>query len=193
MLNNRELQEYYEWEKEKNSFMTNFKKTLSPVTVIGFLALILVAYWMINNSKINPMYLFIPLGVIIIIVFFKADKVRDKQPIPDHIMEIIGTSLMRRKIGTVYPIGTIINPNGYGRIRWMGEWGQAFNAWKWEQGFNIIYPDGRRKTIKVIFEPFEGYITGKVGCPAGYNGEESTDLKVLMPLQLAVKDEGAKK
>jgi hypothetical protein len=188
----RDVEEYLEWEKQRTGFMSNLVKTINPVAAVGFLALLIFGAYAITSSKINPNYIYVTLAAVVILILFKTDK-REKEPIPENVMKIIATTLMRRKIGgPEYPNGTIINPNGYCKMRFMGEWGSDYKPWKWEMGFEIIYANGLKETRLVILNPYEGYVTGIVKKPSGYTGEDSNDLKVLMPLQLTTKDEKPK-
>jgi len=189
----RDLTEYAEWESNRNSFWTNFKKNVNPIVVIGFIAIVLIGSYAITQSEINPMYVYALLGVILVVIILKTDRGKEKQPIPENVIKIIGLALMKRKIGVEYPNGTIITPLGYCKMRFQGDWGQPYGVWKWEVGFSIVYPTGLKETVLVIFHPYEGYITGIVGKAAGYKGEDSNDLKVLMPLSLAVQEEKPKK
>lgn len=190
----KDLDEYEQWYRNRSSYWENFKKSVSPVIVIGFLVIVLLGAYLISSAKVNPVYIYLIAGVILIVIIFKAGRAKEKLPIPENIIKIIGLSLMKRKIGTPeFPNGTMISPTPYCKMRFEGEWGQAFKPWKWEVGFNILYPNALKETVLVVFHPYDGYITGIVGQPAGWKAEKANDLKIMMPMQMSVQEEKPKK
>ena len=192
-MGSRDVEEYISWEKDRNSFWSGFRKSVNPITMLGFVALIVVGIYMVSNSKINPTYVYIAIALVTILIITRSKKPVEKEPIPENVSKIIALASMRRKIGKEFPNGTIVTPLAYCRMRYEGEWGSPFRPWKWEIGFSIVYPTGLKETQLILVHPFEGYLTGIVKKPAGYSGEESHDLKVLLPLQIGVQDEKAKK
>ena len=180
---------YSDWEKRRNSFWVNLQKSITPVAIVGFLALILVGAYLVTKKDINPNYVYLTIVGVVVLLIFKADRSKDKQPIPEHVIKIIGYAQMRRKIGGIeYPTGTLINPTPYCQMVYEGEWGTPFRPFKWEVGFKVIFPNGLKQTHLAKFHPFDGYITGIRKAPAGYTGDESKDLKIIMPMNLQVQD-----
>jgi hypothetical protein len=159
--------------------------------MLGFGALFILGWYMMSKTDVNKTYIFAVIGIFLLVIILRTNKAIDKQPIPENIIKIIGANLMRRKVGVEsnFPTGTIVTPTGYCKMRFEGEWGQPFKPWKWEVGFKVIQPTGLKKTVLVLFHPYEGYITGIEAKPAGYGGELG-DLKVLIPQ--IVKDEPKK-
>lgn len=194
MTTSRDLEEYESWEKSRNSFWENFKKSISPIALFGFVGLVFFGWYMVSKSDINPTWVFIITGAILALIIFRTDKAKQKEPIKENVIKIIAKALLERKIEEdgELPIGTVVQSLPYCKMRYEGEWGQPFRPWKWEVGFRVTYAKGNKETWIVILHPFDGYITGIVRKSSGYSGEESNDLKVLMPLQLAVKEEKAK-
>lgn len=185
----KDIEDYKDWDRSRNSFWTNLQKSITPIAIIGFLALVLVGAYLVSQQKVNPNYVYFTIAGVIILIIMKADRSKDKQPIPENIIKVIGYAQMKRKIGgPEYPTGTLINPTPYCQMVYEGEWGTPFRPFKWEVGFKVIYPNGLKQTHLVKFHPYDGYITGIKKADAGYTGDESKDIKVIMPMSLQVQD-----
>lgn len=191
-MNSRDYNDLVRWEKNRNSAWTNFKKSMTPVTVFAFLALFILGYWMFTTSKVNPNVSMLVMGAVVVVILMRGSKKIEKEQIPENIAKGIVESLMRRKIGIEYPHGTQIFVMDVCSTRYEGEWGQPFRPWKWEVGVLVIYPDGLRRTKLVRLHPYDGYLTKITEESAGYSGQDSKDLKVMMPYQLTTKEEKPK-
>lgn len=155
--------------------------------IIGFLFLV---YYLLEYKKIDAKTIVIAEGIIIAIIIARLMAIPEEQVIPEGVIKIIGNNIMKRKIGGLeYPNGTIIVPAPYCKLRYMGEWGTPFAPWKWEVGFYVTYPNKLKKDILLIFHAKEGYITGIVERPEGYWGQDSNDLKIMMPGQVVITDQ----
>lgn len=188
MAGSRDLQEAFDWQERRNSWITNFFKNAQPIHIIGLALISLVGIYLISTKSVNNYVVYAALGVIVLLIIFRSKKAEDKIPIPENIIKIVGEQLMKRKVGRELPWGTTIHSVLYCGMRYEGEWGSPYKPWKWEVGFVCLYPDYLKKVILVRFHPYEGYITKITEMPAGYTGQESNDLK-LMPINLLIKDD----
>lgn len=180
-MQNKDLAEYYEWEKKRNSWLTNLAKTFTPIHLIVLVLLIVLGIYLITSKPGNKNYIIAAIVGIVIIAIISSRRAVQKELIPEHIIKIIAANYMERKIQKEYPLGTIISPMIYCKLQWMGEWGQPFQPWKWNVGFKIIKPSRGQEQVRVLMHPYEGFITGIVKEPAGYTGQDLNDLKVLFP------------
>lgn len=183
---NADLKEYIAWEKKQNSFWANITKSMNASHAFAFAGLILFSIYLVSKADVNKNLVYIGVIVIVIAIIWKNYK-KEKDPIPEPIIKIIAEQNMSRS--TDFPAGTKIEPMAYCKMRYEGEWGAPFRPWKWEVGFRVHYPDFREEEILVILNPYDGYVTGKIKKPTGYTGEESHDLKVLLPTSFTVKEE----
>jgi hypothetical protein len=183
----RDVNEFFDWERKKSSWSSNLLKSITPGQVIALALILLLGIYLISSNKANNNYIYFGIGIAIILILLRGKKVEQKEPIPENVIKIIGNKLMQRKIGTELPWGTRVHSTSYCAMRFMGEWGTPFMPWKWEVGFLVIYPNGKKEHWNVRFHPYEGYITKITKERAGYTGDESNDLKVLNPPQMVVK------
>jgi len=190
MVNVRELKEFEEWDNQRSSTWTNFKKSLTPIHMIALVALAIFGYYLINQAQSTSNQKTFVIGgivVVVIVLILRGQLGKQKEPIPEDKIKAISEQLMKRKIGNEYPFGTVILPTLYCSLRFQGEWGQAFAPWKWEVGFRILYPDYKYEEVVVVLHCYEGYITRIKKVPAGYSGDDSNDVKVLLPTQFAIQ------
>lgn len=193
MVNNRAVKEYEDWENSQNSMWNNLMKNLLPIHVIAFFALIIFGVYLVQSNSINKNYALVAIGFVVIVMLFKGQSKREREPIPEGRIKVICNIEMQRKIGSPeFPTGTIIQVGPYCGMRYEGEWGKPFVPWKWEVGVKVRYPDSRKEDLLVILHPYDGYITKIMRMPAGYTGQESTDLKVLLPTQFEIKEDKPK-
>jgi hypothetical protein len=188
MVGTQDVEQYIEWEKSQNSMLTNFVKQVSPAHIIGLFALVIMGIYLITTKVANQKWILGAIALVVVVMLFRREKAKEKKPIPENVIKIITQRLMDRKIGIEYQNGTKIELNGYCKLRYQGEWGGFYMPWKWEVGVTITETNGLRRTVLVILEPYEGFITGIVEKPAGYKGDESTDIKVIIPTQVKVEE-----
>jgi len=191
MVSNRDLSDYIAWEKNRNSFFTNLKKSMNASYIIVLLGIIIFAFVAIQTANVNKNIIYLGLVLVIVAVLWRSRKT-DKEPIPEPIIKVLAMLNMERCVSKEYPTGTIVTILPYCKMRYEGDWGAPFKPWKWEVGIRVTYPDLRKEELLVILHPYDGYVTGKVKMPAGYTGEHSHDLKVLLPTQFALKDDKPK-
>jgi len=185
----RDVEEYLEWERSQTSTWNWIKKNLQPVHMFAIVIIMFFAWYLLENDKVNPNMVLGGVVLVIILIIYKGKKAEERKPIPINVMQALCLRHLKREIGRSYPRGTLFFPLGRFRMRFQGNWGEKYSPWKWEIGFRLIYPDGLRKDILYIADTWDGIITGAVEKPMGYTGQESTDLKVLLPMQLVSKEE----
>ena len=178
MANSRDLNEYLEWDDSQNSGLSNFKKNLKPIHLILLVLLVIVGIYLLRQNTINKNFVIGGIFVVIAIFLWKGQK-KEKEPIPENIIKIITVRLMKRKIGIEYPYGTEIRTLPYCHMRKMGEYGQDYKPWKLEVGVRIIQPNRLKKDLRVTLHPFDGYIEKIEKMEAGYDGTESSDVKIV--------------
>jgi len=188
-----DYEEYLIWERSRNSPFSKLKKYIKwyhYLMIILFLAFI---YYLLEYQKVDAKILVSFEGIIIAIIIARILSAPTQKVIPENVIKIIAKRALERKIGNggEFPQGTQIEPLAYCRLRYMGEWGSDYVPWKWEVGFKVIYPNGLKKDIVVIMHVYEGYITGIKEVPEGYTGQQSKDLKVLIPSQIVQKESPA--
>lgn len=183
MPSNHELQEYLEWENNKNSFFSQVKKELSIIQIIALGGVMYLVWYMLKNGQKYQTWGVILGAIVLIVILLKPKKKVQNEPIPDHIIKIIAQKLMNNKIGVEneYPQGTIVKVMDYCKLRFQGEWGLDYKPFVWEVGATVTYPDKLKKEVLISLNPYFGYITGIREMRTGYNGNTSPDLKVLMP------------
>lgn len=193
MTESKDLEEYNEWESARGSFWSNFKKSFTPFHAVSLAALILLGFYLLQTTSGSVRNLIFGVMILVVLVMIWRGKEKtEKVPIPKHIASFLACRYLTKQVGTEYPFGTQIVRMQYGSLRYEGEWGAPFRPWKWEVGIKIIYPNRRIEYVLVALHPYDGYITKILGKPAGYFGEESTDLKVLIPSTLTIQEEKAK-
>ena len=193
MAQGRDLEDFLQWERAQNSLWANIKKTMSPLHMVALLWLLVAVFYLIERGEMKQEYVYFGALFILGLILLRAKKATKQKPIPENVIKKLAGMQMRRKIGgDEYPSGTQIFTTPHCGMRYEGEWGQPFRPWKWEVGIKVLYPNGLIKYELVCLEPYEGYITKIVRKRAGYDGEESNDLKILLPQQLFIKEEGAK-
>lgn len=179
----RDLEDFLRWEESRNSYFKNLMRKATPIHFITLALLALIAIYIFSTKTTGSnAFILVGVGAALLLIFTRGKEVA-KEPIPEHIIKIIGIMAMKRKVGrdSELPWGTIVNSVLYCKLRFQGEWGSAFMPWKWEVGFKIIKPNGSRAVVLGIFHPYDGYLTGIIKCGGGYTGEESSDLKVIYP------------
>lgn len=192
MVNSKDYQDYLAWEKGKNSAFSNIQKSMQPIHLIAIVLLIIAGIYLLQQKTQNKSLIMGAIIVVVLILIFKANRNREKEPIPENIAKLLATGFLERKIGVEFEQGTQIESLVYCKLRYQGDWGSDYKPWKWELGFMLRKPEGKREQIKLIMHPYEGYLTGIVKEPSGYTGQDSNDLKVLFP-QVTIKDDGSSK
>lgn len=179
-----DYEQYISWYQQEHSFTKNFFKALKPIHWVLIFLLLVVGYYLFQQESVNKNLIVVGLGVILfIIIFFSLRKKEgEKEPIPEHIIKIIGQIRLEQKVGgknAELPEGTQISSSLYCRMRFEGDWINKFTPWKWEVGYKIISPAGLESWIAVIFNPWKGYITGIEPRPYGYDSREAHDIKIV--------------
>jgi hypothetical protein len=177
----RDLEEVVEFEKSRMSPLRSFLASMSPVHLIFIMLLLIYSIYLIRNTQINKNLIFGGVLVVALIVWFGFNKTKEKEPIPEHILKNMCLRAMKRKIGYEFPYGTQFFIIPYFHMRYQGYWGEGFNPFKSETAVRVCYPDGRRKDVMVIWQPFKGTILRIKPIAAGYRADEGKDLQVITP------------
>lgn len=181
MIPNRDYEELQLRESARNSPFVNFLKASGPAVILAFVLLILLGWYVISRSKVNPYFVLGLIFLLIIIMILRRGK-KEKEIIPLNQICMMALAVMERRIGFIYPVGTRIYPGPFAKMRWEGiGWGELMRPWKWEVGMRIIFRDGLEKEVLILMDPYEGICTGVIDKPAGYTGELAKDYKVLVP------------
>lgn len=195
MPSNRDLEEYEQFQARNNSFKSFFSRT-SPEALIGLFGLIIIGFYGISKTNVNPYVIFGSIILLVGFIIFRMNRATAETEIPLPTIRLLAVSVVERSVGFVYEKGTIVQPGQYARMVEEGEYGTPYHAWKWEVGVIIIFPSGLQKEVRVTMNPFTGFCKAITPAASGFTGLEpaNRDRKIIIPTnEFMIKDKEMKK
>jgi general stress protein CsbA len=174
-----------------SNIFKNFFSKLEFIHYVGIAALIIV----VNNlSKKggNNKFVFIAIGIVLLIWILSSNKTQDKKPIPRHIAEQISSNDLSRlvAINSTYPTGTKAHHTGVFKVHHMDSgdprgWGLD----KYNFGFRISRPG--KSDLHIIYQmnPYPpGNCQGIMEVPIIWTGEDVLDWKIIIPERTIIEE-----
>ena len=163
----------------------DFSKTLKNLTfvqIIGIVVLIILGNYLWNRPDVNKTILMaVAIGGLLLFLWNKV-RYQEKEIVEERVIKQECLYLMKNKVGysKEFQAGTAIYLTPYCRSRWsISESTGVAKPFRWEVGFEAIYPNGLKKDYFALFTPYEGVCIGIVKAPTGYDATDSPDIKVV--------------
>lgn len=196
MVSNKDLQDYESFREKNDSALNAFLKKTSPEAIIGLIGLVIVGYYFISKTDINPYVAYGGIILLFALIIWRMGKAKELTEIPLETIRILAVNVIERSVGFVYPRGTTVQPGKYAKMVYDGDWATFYKAWKWEVGVMLHFTNGLQKEIRVLMNPYTGFCIGVHPADSGYTGLEpaSRDRKIIIPTnEFQIKNNEQKK
>jgi hypothetical protein len=183
--------------KLPSQFLRNFLSKLEFIHWIMLVALILVINSLIKKGE-NPNWLFIALGVIIILwILSLFNKVGDKTPLPRHIAEKIALNDLNRliEINSAYPHGTKAIATGAFKAHHTDAGDdRGWSLDKYNFGFIVKTPGKSDTHVIYQMNPYPpGDCLGIIESQMPWDGADVKDVQIIVPEKTIIEQSNKEK